>query len=413
VGQTATDKSWWLYPATAASTSYTPNALNQYSAIGTVTLTYDGNSDLTYDGTYSYCYDAESRLTGIISAGTCASPATTVATYAYNAQGRRKSKTVGSATTNYITDADNREVLEYNGTSGSGAVLRWYSFGLGPDAVLNRMSVAGTSTRATLIPDIQGSLIGSLDAASGTLTKTGYQLFGENPTVTSSANPGYYYTGRRLDAETAGSIREPSGLYYYRARMYSPTIGRFLQPDPVGYSAGTNLYAYVHNDPLNKTDPSGLCDSPQGCGGGSSNQLIPVLSGSMTPNTTAVSTALYATGVYDPMAQPGAALQIVSGSGTTLALAAGRQMAAADLGVASDAVASDQTNNNTDPSVQNAAHYVDRSNQRYISAQDTLDALAKPLAIIEQDNGNTRYEGVNGVIVILNPLGEFVTVYRK
>jgi hypothetical protein len=52
---------------------------------------------------------------------------------------------------------------------------------------------------------------------------------------------------------------QPSGLYYYRARMYSPTWGRFLQPDPIGYAGGANLYAYVNNDPVNNTDPQGLC----------------------------------------------------------------------------------------------------------------------------------------------------------
>jgi YD repeat-containing protein len=126
ITQAATDNSWLLYPAaTAGTVSYTANVLNQYSAVGAVTPTYDGNGSLTFDGTYTYCYDAESRLTGILSAGTCASPTTTVATYAYDAQGRRKSKTVGSTKTIYVTDADNREVLEYDGTSGQ--VSRWYA----------------------------------------------------------------------------------------------------------------------------------------------------------------------------------------------------------------------------------------------------------------------------------------------
>ena len=126
---TATGKSWWNYPPASASlTSYTANNLNQYTAVGSASPTYDGNGNLTYDGAYTYCYDVESRLTSILSAGTCALPTTTVAACAYDAQGRRKTKTVGSAKTDYATDADNREVLEYNGTSGSGALLLWYAF---------------------------------------------------------------------------------------------------------------------------------------------------------------------------------------------------------------------------------------------------------------------------------------------
>jgi len=63
-------------------------------------------------------------------------------------------------------------------------------------------------------------------------------------------NP-YRFTARRWDPE--------SGLYYYRARMYLPKLGRFLQVDPVGYSAGDmNLYRYVGNNPVNATDPLGL-----------------------------------------------------------------------------------------------------------------------------------------------------------
>ena len=52
------------------------------------------------------------------------------------------------------------------------------------------------------------------------------------------------------------------GLYYYKARIYSPTLGRFLQTDPVGYRGGINLHAYVGNDSVNRTDPTGTvqCD---------------------------------------------------------------------------------------------------------------------------------------------------------
>ena len=47
-------------------------------------------------------------------------------------------------------------------------------------------------------------------------------------------------------------------MYYYKNRIYSPTLGRFLQTDPIGTAGGINLYAYVGNDPVNATDPLGL-----------------------------------------------------------------------------------------------------------------------------------------------------------
>jgi RHS repeat-associated protein len=237
IGQTVTDNTWFNYPAaTPGTVSYTADALNRYTAVGAVSPTYDVNSNLTSDGTFTLGYDAENRLTSAGGAGN------TVA-YSYDAQGRRKTRTVNGATTVFVTDAGNREVLEYDGASG--AIQRWYAYGAGANDVVNQSNVAA-GTRAALIPDIQGSVIASLDSASGSLSRIGYLPYGKS----TSAGP-FGYTGQRIDPETGG-------LYYYRARHYSPAWGRFLQADPTGYAGGVNLYGYVGNDPLNGTDPLGL-----------------------------------------------------------------------------------------------------------------------------------------------------------
>ena len=137
-----------------------------------MTPTYDGNGNLTFDGTFTYGYDAENRLTSVT-------------------QGRHHGRDLRlrRARPPQVEDRQrhhhalrqptpqNREVLEYDGTSG--AMQRWYAFGSGPNDVLNQMNVAGPRARP-FIPDIQGSIIGSLDSSSGTLTKTGYQPYGES-----------------------------------------------------------------------------------------------------------------------------------------------------------------------------------------------------------------------------------------
>jgi RHS repeat-associated protein len=77
-----------------------------------------------------------------------------------------------------------------------------------------------------------------------------YARAGRRLRVASAVGNPYFFTGRRLDFET--------GLYYSRARMYSPNLGRFLQTDPIGYADGINWYAYCGNNPIILTDPFGL-----------------------------------------------------------------------------------------------------------------------------------------------------------
>jgi len=112
--------------------------------------------------------------------------------------------------------------------------------------------VDGGETRFYYHYDGLGSVV-ALSNNSGVIAEQyHYDIFG-TPDTTSSVGNRFMFTGREYDTETS--------LYYYRARYYKPSIGRFLQTDPIGYSGGINLYAYCDNNPIGWADPYGLCKS--------------------------------------------------------------------------------------------------------------------------------------------------------
>jgi RHS repeat-associated protein len=122
--------------------------------------------------------------------------------------------------------------------------------GPGMDQPLVWFEGTDDATPRYLTSDQLGSITAVTDASGNALSLNSYNEYGR--LHTNAAYQGRFgYTGQAYLPEI--------GLYNYKNRMYAPSLGRFLQPDPIGYGDGLNIYAYVHGDPVNYTDPWGTC----------------------------------------------------------------------------------------------------------------------------------------------------------
>jgi RHS repeat-associated protein len=132
----------------------------------------------------------------------------------------------------------------------SGNLVQRYIHGPGVDEPLIWYAGASLATPRFYHANHQGSII-ALAATDGSLNNIkSYDAYGIPDAI--NANYGRF--------SYAGQIILPElGMYHYKARIYSPTLGRFLQTDPIEYKDQVNLYAYVGNDPVDGRDSTGLC----------------------------------------------------------------------------------------------------------------------------------------------------------
>jgi len=234
---------WGTYARTGlpAAQTYTYNAANQVTKVGTHSTTNDLNGSLTNDSVSSFTWNNRGQPATSSKTGLSAS-------YAYDAYGRRKSKTVGSTTTGFVYDGAN-VAQELSGSTPTANLLD----GPGLDEIYSRSDASGTKSFLT---DALGSTLALADTSGTVSTSYTYEPFGNATSTGAASTNSFQYTGRENDG---------TGLDYLRARYYSPGLQRFLSEDPIGLGGGdVNLYAYVYNQPLAFVDRLGLCGSGVG-----------------------------------------------------------------------------------------------------------------------------------------------------
>jgi RHS repeat-associated protein len=237
----------------AVNRNYAVNGLNQYTTAGAAAFTYDANGNLTSDGTNTYTYDVENRLVS----GTYTSGASTyVTSLTYDPLGRlfEVAQTRNNSTqsdTQFLYDGD-ALVVEYDNTKAGAPVSNRYVHGsnAAADDPLIWYSGNNLNTLRYLHADHLGSIVAIASSTGTSYATDTYDEYGINGSGNNTAER-FGYTGQAWIPEL--------GMYYYKARIYSPTLGRFLQTDPIGHKDQINLYEYVGDDPVDEDDPTGDC----------------------------------------------------------------------------------------------------------------------------------------------------------
>lgn len=249
--------------------TYTPSTQNnnEYDYICGTAVLYDAAGNLKQDKNgYTYRYDYENRLVEIRKTN----DTITIATFEYDALGRRIEKVViGSTTTTTRFYYDDQRIVLQTESNGQTQPDRTFVYGNYIDKVL----VMSVIPAQGAIQDYyyahdhlySPAVLFAYDSQQQSwlpCERYEYDVYGQmrrlNPDFTAfsgteAGNP-YYFTGRELDSFDTNALK----LMYYRARSYDPHTGRFLQRDPMQYVDGLNMFEYVKSSPIRHIDPFGL-----------------------------------------------------------------------------------------------------------------------------------------------------------
>jgi RHS repeat-associated protein len=252
---------WASFTTDGTTQTRTANRQNQITSISSQLIpAYDSNGNMLTDETgRQFVYDAWNRLVKVKD-----SLGNVLETFAYDALGRRISVTASGTTTDLYYSKD-WQVLEERVSGNTKVQYVWSPVYV--DALIERDRDAdgnpmnGLEERLWVQQDANYNVTALANASGSIVERYAYDPFGlqavydANWNVRGTSNYGFTYgfQGKQFDAT--------SGLLYSRFRFCSPTLGRWVQNDPLGFAAGdANLYRYVSNNPTNRVDPRGLIE---------------------------------------------------------------------------------------------------------------------------------------------------------
>jgi RHS repeat-associated protein len=240
---------------------YNVNNLNQVLSDSNSNYQYDLNGRLikkeSPEGTIKFHYDALDRLISVFQGNQKIH-------YRYDAENRRMQKTVIKRISKEHWAPASKTYFLYEGLNEIGSLNKEGKFkelrvlGIGYGAEIGAavaLEIEGIAYAP--IHDINGNLRTVIEASSGEVVETyRFSAFGEEQIydkegqlLNESINP-WRFSSKRTEPET--------GFVYFGHRYYDPAAGRWITPDPIGFEAGPNLYAYVSNNPQGHIDLYGL-----------------------------------------------------------------------------------------------------------------------------------------------------------
>jgi RHS repeat-associated protein len=212
---------------------------NRLATVNGQTVTHDADGNMTGgpirldSGNINLTYNSRNQLTS--AAGT---------TYTYDSEGRRRSFTNSAGMTRDVIDPSGKLLIRVN----PDLTITYYVYGLGLLYEANQAD----ATKTYHFDQVGSTLLRTNDSGN-VIGKAEYSAYGIPTVIEGDMTTPFLYNGQ------AGVQTDSNGLLNMRARYYSPYLMRFLNADPIGFSGGSNWFAYADGNPISLSDPFGLC----------------------------------------------------------------------------------------------------------------------------------------------------------